>query len=86
MTILLVPNHLKTYVTILVESFTRLVCLDEGLQFLCYLCYSEGLPLWKVWIYLIREDLACKEMRKLNFLSVFNYMVPKGRKIILQGK
>ena len=34
MTTLLIPNHLKTYVTILAQSSTCLVRLDEGLQFL----------------------------------------------------
>jgi hypothetical protein len=33
LTSLLVPNHSKTYVTILIQSSTRLVCLDGGLQF-----------------------------------------------------
>ena len=73
-----VPNHFNTHGTTLVQSCTHLVHLDEGLQLLLVLFSCEGLPLWKIWIYLIREDLVCKKMIKLIFFQCLIVLIPKG--------
>ena len=75
MTNLLVLNHLKMHVTMLIQSSTHLVHLNESFLYLCHfvvmIVYSKGLALWKVWIYLILEDLVYIKVRKFNILSTW---------------